>query len=361
MLRNSDCGAPGARIERNFEQQSLKNSSFRFAVCIANIETTETGGIQACYWLTRLLLDALSLPTWPRPRSPLFVPTAASTRSANRRRTTPTGVDNGPVSKAEGRYNRHRPGQQRLPSSSSSSSQLVGTLRGGWLGVDLIQEIAKAYLAPPSAGAGDSSTAAAGGGGRGAGGQKGSGGGAGSESTATTEPPTKASSERGGGDAGATTPGAGRRAEDRKNSRATRGVLSGSSEGGGRRGDGKDGGGVGGGESGGGRSGGAQGRMGRFRSALKHQVRVLPCVTGCHGLLLPPLLLLSLLVRLCRILNEKQQKQWYQRQDFSVAINASRSDCMPARARRPLRSLYPHLSTWIFSMKVNVRRHVLLS
>ncbi|CAM9552391.1 unnamed protein product [Ectocarpus sp. 12 AP-2014] len=129
-------------------------------------------------------------------------------------------------------------------------------LRGGWLGVDLVQEIAKAYLKPP---AGEGGEAAGGreGGGKGAEQQAADGGGRG-----------KGRRGRGGGDHGT----AGRRAEGWDSASSRAGGES-AKDGAAAAGTGSSGGSNGAGTDGGERSAGGaiQGQMERLRLALQQQ------------------------------------------------------------------------------------------
>ncbi|CAM9647539.1 unnamed protein product, partial [Ectocarpus sp. 12 AP-2014] len=141
------------------------------------------------------------------------------------------------------------------PPEPLSTTNLAAMLRGGWLGVDLVQEIAKAYLKPP---AGEGGEAAGGGegGGKGAEQQAADGGGRG-----------KGRRGRGGGDHGA----AGRRAEG-WDSASSRAGGDGAKDGAAAAGTGNSGG-NGAGTDGGERSAGGaiQGQMERLRLALQQQ------------------------------------------------------------------------------------------
>ncbi|CAM9856301.1 unnamed protein product, partial [Ectocarpus sp. 13 AM-2016] len=141
------------------------------------------------------------------------------------------------------------------PPEPLSTTNLAAMLRGGWLGVDLVQEIAKAYLKPP---AGEGGEAAGGeeGGGKGAEQQAADGGGRG-----------KGRRGRGGGDHGA----AGRRAEGWDSASSRAGGDS-AKDGAAAAGTGNSGGNGAGTDAGERSAGGAiQGQMERLRLALQQQ------------------------------------------------------------------------------------------
>lgn len=197
--------------------------------------------------------------TTPYPSRPLFRTTRYPPRPSFRITPHPTRA----AAPREGRRRiRNADLHRDRPPEPLSTTNPAAVLRGGWLGVDLVQEIAKAYLKPP---AGEGGEAAGGeGGGKGAGQQAVDGGGRGQGGRG------QGRRGRGGGDHGA----AGRRAEGWDSASSRAGGES-AKDGAAAAGTGSSGGGNGTGTDGGERSAGGaiQGQMERLRLVLQQQVR----------------------------------------------------------------------------------------